>query len=109
MKAYGKWRFLTVALDGCEASVSCPRRFPLGDRISGTYWTGGWVGLRASLDAMEKRKMFCPSQEMNPSCPDHSLVDMLTELSQLLFGPTLSPYYYIVININIHNIQYIIY
>jgi hypothetical protein len=70
--------FLSMALDGCEVSASCLCHFLLGDRISGTYWIGGWVGLRASLDAMEKRKMFCPSQEMNPSCPDHSLVDILS-------------------------------
>jgi hypothetical protein len=29
---------------------------PLGNELSRTHWTGGWVGLRAGVDDMEKRK-----------------------------------------------------
>jgi hypothetical protein len=46
------------------------------------HWIGGWVGLRASVDAVAKRKKFlpCPCWELNPSCPAHSLVTILTEI-----------------------------
>jgi hypothetical protein len=32
----------------------------------GTYWIGDWVGPRAGLDAVEKRKISCLCQEWNP-------------------------------------------
>jgi len=32
---------------------------------SDTYWTGGWVGLRAGLDVLEKRKISWSSQDSN--------------------------------------------
>jgi hypothetical protein len=41
--------FLTSALVGDEWSASCPR-----ERVPGTHWTGGWVGLIAGLDGIEK-------------------------------------------------------
>jgi hypothetical protein len=34
--------------------------------VPGTDWIGGWVGLRAGLDAVEKRNISCPCQELNP-------------------------------------------
>jgi hypothetical protein len=43
-----------------------------------------WVGPRAGLDAMEKRKISCPCCESNPGCPAHSLVSIPAELSWLL-------------------------
>jgi hypothetical protein len=43
--------FLTLALVGDEWSVSRPGRF-----TPGTNWIEGWVGLRASLDDLEKIK-----------------------------------------------------
>jgi hypothetical protein len=43
-------QLLTSSLDGGEWSASRPSRFTLGDRASGTYWTGTWVGRRAALD-----------------------------------------------------------
>jgi hypothetical protein len=56
MKAYGEEGvyihiFLTSALAGGEWSASCPGRF-----TPGTHWIGGWVGPRAGLDDVEKRK-----------------------------------------------------
>jgi hypothetical protein len=58
----GKWRYssihsLTSALDGCEWSASCPGRFTPVERVPGTHWIGGWVGPRAVLDAVVKRKI----------------------------------------------------
>jgi hypothetical protein len=61
MKAYGGVDvqinvFLTSALVGGEWSVSRPGRFTPEERAPGIHWIGGWVGSRAGLDDMEKRK-----------------------------------------------------
>jgi len=57
MKTYvGVDEFLTSALHGGEWLVSRPGRFTPGESAPGTQWIGGWVGLRASLDAVAKRK-----------------------------------------------------
>jgi hypothetical protein len=48
--------FLTSALAGGEWSVSRPGRFNPGERAPDTHWIGGWVGPRAGLDDVEKRK-----------------------------------------------------
>jgi hypothetical protein len=50
--------FLTSALVGDEWSASGPFRFTTGEMAPGTHWIGGCVGPRASLDAVEKRKIF---------------------------------------------------
>jgi hypothetical protein len=34
-------------------------------RIRGTHWVGGWMGPRAGLDAVEKRKIPSPGRESN--------------------------------------------
>jgi hypothetical protein len=49
--------FLTSALDGDEWSASSPGRFTPRERASGTHWIGGWVGPRAGLDAVVRRKI----------------------------------------------------
>jgi hypothetical protein len=48
--------FLTSALVGDEWPVSRPGRFTPEERAPGTHWIGGWVGPRAGLDEVEKRK-----------------------------------------------------
>jgi len=48
--------FLTSSLDGGEWSASRSSRFTPRERAPGTHWIGGWVGYRAGLDAMVKRK-----------------------------------------------------
>jgi hypothetical protein len=60
MKAYGGVDvyiniFLTSALVGGEWSALLPGCFIPGE-TPGTHWIGGWVGLRAGLDDVEKRK-----------------------------------------------------
>jgi hypothetical protein len=45
--------FLTSELDGGEWSASRPDRFTPGERDSGTYCIGGWVGLTGGLDAVK--------------------------------------------------------
>jgi hypothetical protein len=52
----GEWRYsfmhsLTSALDGGEWSTSRPGRFIPRERVPGTHWIGGWVGLSAGLVA----------------------------------------------------------
>jgi hypothetical protein len=61
MKTYGGvdvyiYVFLTSALVGGEWSSSRSGRFTPGERAPGTHWIGGWVGPKAGLDDMEKRK-----------------------------------------------------
>jgi hypothetical protein len=62
MKTLGEWRCisthsLTSSLDGGEWSASRPSRFTRKERARGTHWIGGWVGPRAVLDAVVKRKI----------------------------------------------------
>jgi hypothetical protein len=45
--------FLNSALDEGEWSASPPGRFNPGERAPSTHCIGGWVGLRAGLDAAE--------------------------------------------------------
>jgi hypothetical protein len=49
--------FLTLALNGGEWSASRPGRFTPRERAPGTHWIGGWVGPKAGLDAVLKRKL----------------------------------------------------
>jgi hypothetical protein len=60
---------LTLALDGCECSASCPVRFTSRERAPGIHCIGGWVGLRAGLDEVSKRKIPSPRRESNPQHP----------------------------------------
>jgi hypothetical protein len=70
----GEWRYssthsLTSALDGGEWSASRPGRFTHKERTPGTHWIGGWVGSRAVLDAVVKRKIPSPLRESNSGTP----------------------------------------
>jgi hypothetical protein len=60
------------ALDGVEWSASQPCRFTPCVKATGTHWIGGWVGLRAGVDAVEKRKSLCPCRKSNTDLPNHS-------------------------------------
>jgi hypothetical protein len=75
MKKYWEWRytslthvFLTSALNEGEWSVSLLGSFIPRENIPGTYWIGDWVGPRAGLDAVEKRKIL-PLPGIEPSPP----------------------------------------
>jgi hypothetical protein len=70
----GEWRYssahsLTSALGGSEWSDSRPGRSTPRERAPGTHWIGGWVGPRAVLDAVVKRKTPSHRQESNPRTP----------------------------------------
>jgi hypothetical protein len=59
--------FLTSALVGGECSASRPGRFSPGEIAPGTHWIGGWVGPRAGLDDVQKRKFLTlPGLELPP-------------------------------------------
>jgi hypothetical protein len=72
MRAYGGLNvririFLTSALAGGERSASRPYCFTPEESGSGTYWIGGWVDHRVSLDDVEKRKFLTrPGLELRP-------------------------------------------
>jgi hypothetical protein len=70
----GEWRYssthsLTSALDGGEWSASRPSRFTPRERAPCTHWIGDWVGPRAVLEAVVKRKIPSPRRESNPTTP----------------------------------------
>jgi hypothetical protein len=70
----GEWRYssthsLTSALDGSEWSASRTGRFTPRERAPGAHSIGGWVGPRAVLDAVVKRKIPGPRRESNPITP----------------------------------------
>jgi hypothetical protein len=70
----GEWRHssthpLTSVLEG-EWSALCPGRFTPRKRTPGTLWLG-WVGPRAGLNTVSKRKIPSPRLESNP---DHPIV-----------------------------------
>jgi hypothetical protein len=74
MKAYWGWMYssthsLISVLDGGEWSASRPGRFTPRERAPGTHCIGDWVGARAVLDAVVKRKTPSPRRESNPSTP----------------------------------------
>jgi hypothetical protein len=66
---YRSMRSLTSTLDGCEWSASHPDHFISRERAPGTHWIGCWVGSRAGLDAVAKRKIPSPSRNSNSDHP----------------------------------------
>jgi hypothetical protein len=69
VKVYSSTHSLTSALDGGEWLASRPGRFTPREGTPGTHWIGGWVGPRAVLDAVVKRKIRSPRRESNPRTP----------------------------------------
>jgi hypothetical protein len=68
----GEW---ISALARGEWSASRPCRFTPKERAPGTHWIGGWAGLRAGLDNVEKKKFLnLPGLEHPPlGRPAHRL------------------------------------
>jgi hypothetical protein len=52
---------LTSVLDGGEWSASCSGHCTTNKRDSSTHWRGVWVGPRASLNMVAKRKIPAPA------------------------------------------------
>jgi hypothetical protein len=55
-----RWRWVVSFTPGC---------FTPSKRTPGTHWIGGWVGSRASLDAVVKRKIPDPYRDLIPDHP----------------------------------------
>jgi hypothetical protein len=77
MKAYWGWMYssthsLTSAIDGGERSASHPSHFTPREGAPVNLWIGSWVGLTASLDAVEKRKFPAPVGTGTPELPARS-------------------------------------
>jgi hypothetical protein len=85
--------FLTSALDRSEWPASRPGHFTPRERVPGTHWIGGWVGPRAVLEAVVKRKIPSPRRESNPRTPIvHPVVShytgwAITESIGILYPP----------------------
>jgi hypothetical protein len=62
----GKAHNLDLGTSGFECSASRPGRFTSREGAPCTHWIGGWVGPRAGLDAVVKRKILSPSRDSNP-------------------------------------------
>jgi hypothetical protein len=70
----GEWRYRsahssTSALHRGKWSASRPGCFIPKERAPGTHWIGGWVGPRAVLDVVLKKKILSPHRESNPRTP----------------------------------------
>jgi hypothetical protein len=68
------YSFLISALDGGKWSASRPGGVTL-ENNSGTHLVGNWMGLRASLSVLKKRKIFylCLVSNLGPSFPYREL------------------------------------
>jgi hypothetical protein len=70
-----------------NGQLHAPGCFILRKRALGTHWVRGWVGPRACLDAVVKRKIPCPSWDRNPRSsspqPSKLLAKHPTELKAL--------------------------
>jgi hypothetical protein len=64
--------FLSSALDGGEWSAPLPVRFTPSERAPGNHWIGGWVGPRAGLDAVVRKKFPVPAGTRTPDHPARS-------------------------------------
>jgi hypothetical protein len=62
------YAFLTLALDGCEWSLSRSGRFAAGITAPVAGWIRGWVGPTAGLDAVEMGKIpiISPARNRTP-------------------------------------------
>jgi hypothetical protein len=88
MKAY--WgsggvasRILDLGTDGSEWSASLPGRFTPRERAPGTHWLGDWVGCRAGLQSVVRRKILSLCRDWNPQLSNPLAQRCTTDLSQL--------------------------
>jgi hypothetical protein len=61
MKVYSKVEVWRASFNGGERSATCFSCFNHRERTFGIHWTVGWVGLRALLDVLVKRKHLAPA------------------------------------------------
>jgi hypothetical protein len=77
-EVYSSYSFLTLAL----ISVTPRPRFTPEERIPGNHCIGGWVGLRAGLEAEARGKFLCLCRGSDPLV-QFVVNTMLTELPQV--------------------------
>jgi hypothetical protein len=58
---------LTPALEGVEWAALRSGRFSLGEEVPGSHCVGGWVGLRAGVNSVEKSLSSLTEIETRPS------------------------------------------
>jgi hypothetical protein len=66
-----------------------------GETAPGAHWIGCWVGPRASLDAVEEKKMLTP---VGNKTPDVQPITIRTELSVLLLSAQLNVKIFVIIS-----------
>jgi hypothetical protein len=74
MKAYWGSGGIAPRILDLGTRWSCVVRFTLGrfthkEKTPGSHWIGGWLGPRAVLDAVVKRKIPSLRRESNPRTP----------------------------------------
>jgi hypothetical protein len=74
--------FLTSALDGGEWPASHPGSLIPGGRTSGTYWIGYWVGPRAGLGSVKKKKSFGLALNRTPAVHSDAIPAELTDRTE---------------------------
>jgi hypothetical protein len=77
--------FLTSTVDGGKWTILRPPATSSGGKHPNTHYRGEWVGARAGLDALKKRKTSCTGRESHCGrlCPPRNLVPLRTELQAL--------------------------
>jgi hypothetical protein len=75
-KHMGEWRYSSTVLDldirSRWVASSTPRPLCPWGIVPGIHWIGGWLGPRATLDAV-KRDKSCPFRQSNPGRRTRSL------------------------------------
>jgi hypothetical protein len=89
MKTYGESggiapRIFTSTRDGGELSALRSGRSNPRERAPGIRCIGGWVGPRAVLDTVVKRKIPSPRRQSNPRTPIIQLVAQQLKMPQWL-------------------------
>jgi hypothetical protein len=74
--------FLTLALSGSEEPASYPCHFSVRDPTFDTHYIESWLGFRASVDFMQKRKIFplLGIESQLVGCSVSSLVAIVTDV-----------------------------
>ena len=83
--------FLTLERDTGEWLTSCPSHFIPRARAPDTHSVGGWLGIRVSLDVLEKRKILTPAWNLSLDHSFCTLVTVLTKLSRLVAQKVMFP------------------
>jgi hypothetical protein len=70
------------------------RHFTPRKKAPGTHWIGGWVGPRAGLDAVAKRKIPSSSWELSAGRPDRSVFQIVQTCTLYYYYCCCCCYYY---------------